>query len=137
MPELIAVKKILYHDDKTKTRGEILPGQRFKTENYPMISQKEFESMLLGSPQIVRLPSEENYAAPPELTVSAEEVRAAQRAAATEPVVEGRSPRTDTGPTETPEERLARLRRDDDDDDDEDSRPAARSRRAKKDEDDI
>lgn len=88
MAELIAIHQIVTREKKGAPRVVIKAGERFDPADYPMISNREWQSMMRGEPQYVRTPDDPAYATPPV---------AAQRAAADAAVTEGRSPRTDLG----------------------------------------
>lgn len=113
MPELIAVKQIHYRDPKTKKRGSIMPNERFRTEDFPMISLDEFKAMEQGKPQVARFPNDPAWVVPATVT----------------PVTEGRSPRTDL---EGPEDASASVGRSPEPDDDEDEEEQSLSRRKKR-----
>lgn len=136
MPELLTLHNIAYRAKKGAPRQVIPANSRFNTEDYPGISQSEWDAMLNGEPPIVRRPDDPNYVTPQQ-----------QRATANAPVPEGRSPRTDmndaktvggiTVPTNATEEA------DEEDEEDEEEQPAAKNRRGRRakpvveDEDDI
>jgi hypothetical protein len=86
--ELISLHQIVTREKKGGPRIVIPANSRFNPEDYPWISEAEWRAMMQGEHQIVRTPDDPAYAVPP---VSA------QRAAADQPVTEGRSPRTDVG----------------------------------------
>lgn len=88
MAELIAIHQIVTRAKKGGPRIVIKAGERFDPSDYPMISEREWRTMMRGEPQYVRTPDDPAYATPPV---------AAQRAAADADVREGRSPRTDIG----------------------------------------
>lgn len=84
MPHMIAIHQIATREKKGGPRIVIKAGTRFNTDDFPMISDKEWEAMFKSTPPIIRHPDDPAFSAP-----------AAQQAAAAEPVFEGRSPRTD------------------------------------------
>lgn len=125
--ELISLHNITTRQKKGGERITIPANTRFNTDDYPSISENEWDAMKGGEPPVVRTPDDPAYITP---TVQA------QREAATAPVQEGRSPRTDMGaaevrggvtvPTNATEDD------DNEDDDEKTDDPAPRGRRGRR-----
>lgn len=115
--ELVARHRI--SSGKKGERKFIEPGQRFNTDDFSDVSEKEWTAMLAQG--TITRPEEPSYAA----------VTGLQRAAAAAPVPEGRSPRADVGEGAPPQPQTGVMPGTDEDDDDDEDAPR-RGRRGRR-----